>query len=233
MVSYLFYYQLALLASIWLFVMLRLIWPKRGVPTTTASGMLVVKPQRQGIKEPKPFDGPTKKPHCTLREHDIAHPQPPAPVPPDPMPPTHRRPRAIDTSQHFCPHYRVVFDSPLAIEQVLAACGWTSNTAFVEWFNPDIRQRVAAIGHRVNTLGRDEDRLLDQLVLFQVYHNFVLPHASLRQPRLIPAVTNGTGSARMWRPCTPAMAAGLTNHVWSLKEVLCSLVPPWPQPQAR
>jgi hypothetical protein len=118
----------------------------------------------------------------------------------------------------------VVFGSPLAIEQVLAACGWTGNTAFVEWLNLDRRQRVAAIRHRVNTFGRDEDRLLDQLVLFQ----FVLPHASLRQPRLIPEVTNGTGSARMWRPCTPAMAAGLTNHVWSLKEVLRYLVPPWP-----
>ena len=62
MVSYLFYYQLALLASIGLFVMLHLIWPKRGVPSTTASVMPVVKPQRQGIKEPKPFDSPTKSP---------------------------------------------------------------------------------------------------------------------------------------------------------------------------
>jgi hypothetical protein len=28
------------------------------------------------------------------------------------------------------------------------------------------------------------------------------------------------------------MAAGLTDHVWSLKEVLLYRVPPWPQPQA-
>jgi hypothetical protein len=28
------------------------------------------------------------------------------------------------------------------------------------------------------------------------------------------------------------MAAGLTNHVWSLREVLLYRVPPWPQPQA-
>jgi hypothetical protein len=44
---------------------------------------------------------------------------------------------------------------------------------------------------------------------------------------------NGLGSARQWRPCTPAMAAGLTNYVWSLREVLLFRVPPWPQPQAR
>jgi hypothetical protein len=44
-------------------------------------------------------------------------------------------------------------------------------------------------------------------------------------------VTNGSGSAKVWRLRTPAMAAGLTDHVWSLKEVLCYRVPPWPQPQ--
>ena len=42
--------------------------------------------------------------------------------------------------------HRVVFGTRLAIEQVLAACGWTINTAFVERLNLDIRQRVAAIG---------------------------------------------------------------------------------------
>jgi hypothetical protein len=42
--------------------------------------------------------------------------------------------------------------------------------------------------------------------------------------------TNG-GSAKVWQPCTPAMAAGLTDHVWSLTEVLCYRVPPCPQPQ--
>jgi hypothetical protein len=68
-------------------------------------------------------------------------------------------------------------------------------------------------------------------VLFQVYHNFVLPHASLRQRLPFPEATNGHGSAKAWRPCTPAMAAGLTDHVWSLTEVLFYRVPPWPQPQ--
>jgi hypothetical protein len=77
--------------------------------------------------------------------------------------------------------HRVVFGTRLAIEQVLAACGWTINTAFIERLNLDIRQRVAAVGRRVNTLCRGEESLRDQRVLFQTYHNFVLPHASLRQ----------------------------------------------------
>ena len=129
--------------------------------------------------------------------------------------------------------HRVVCGTPRAIEQILAACGGTINTAFVERLNLDLRQRVAAIGRRVNTLCQGEAGLQQQLMLFQVYHNFVLPHASLRQPLLIPQPTNGRGSAKVWRPCTPAMAAGLTDHVWSLKEVLFYRVPPWPQPQVR
>jgi hypothetical protein len=127
--------------------------------------------------------------------------------------------------------HRVVFGTRLAIEQVLARCGWTINTAFVERLNLDLRQRVAAIGRRVNTLCQGEAGLQPPLVLFQVYHNCVLPHASLRQALAEPLPTNGRGSAKVWRPCTPAMAAGLTDHVWSLREVLLFRVPPWPQAQ--
>ena len=137
-----------------------------------------------------------------------------------------RRRRFVDVK------HRVVFGTLAAVAQVLAACGWTINTAFVERLNLDIRQCVAAIGRRVNTLCQGEAGLRDQLALFQTYHNFVLPHASLRQPLPVPEVTNGHGSAKVWQPCTPAMAAGLTDHVWSLRDVLLFRVPPWPQPQS-
>jgi IS1 family transposase len=127
--------------------------------------------------------------------------------------------------------YRVVFGTMERVQQVLSACGRKINTAFVERLNLDIRQRVAAVGRRANTLCQGEDGLRQQLVVYHTYYNFCLPHSSLRQPLLVPEPTNGCGSAKLWRPCTPAMAAGLTNHVWSLKEVLLYRVPPWPQPQ--
>ena len=129
--------------------------------------------------------------------------------------------------------HRVVFGTMEQVKQVLWACGRQINTAFVERLNLDIRQRVATVGRRVNTLCQGEDGLLDQLALFQTYHNFVLPHVSLRQPLLVPEATNGSGSAKVWRSRTPAMAAGLTDHVWSLQEVLLFRVPPWPQSQVR
>jgi IS1 family transposase len=129
--------------------------------------------------------------------------------------------------------YRVVFGAMERVQQVLSVCGRKINTAYVERLNLEIRQRVAAVGRRVNTLCQGEDSLRQQLVVYHVYYNFCLRHASLRQPLAAPIPTNGTGSARQWRPCTPAMAAGLTDHVWSLKEVLPFRVPPWPQSQAR
>src|SRR6202008_1496003 len=96
--------------------------------------------------------------------------------------------------------------------------------------NLTIRQHVAAVGRRVSTLCKGEDGIRQQLALYHVYYNFCLPHASLRQPLLQPEPTHGTGSAKRWQPQTPAMAAGLTDHVWTLREVLLFRVPPWPQP---
>jgi IS1 family transposase/transposase-like protein len=125
--------------------------------------------------------------------------------------------------------HRVIFGAVQTIESILAKRGWKINTSFVERLNLDLRQHVAAIGRPVNTLCKHEAGLRQQVALFQVYHNFGLPHASLRVP--LPAALHGAGTAKRWQQRTPAMAAGLTDHVWSLREVLLYRVPPWPQPQ--
>jgi len=126
--------------------------------------------------------------------------------------------------------HRVVFGTLEAVNAVLAPLGCQINTAFIERLNLSMRQHVAAVGRRVSTLCQGEDGMRQQLALDHVYYNFCLPHASLRQPlpQLVP--TNGAGSAKTWRPCTPAMAAGLTDRVWTLREVLLFRIPPWPQP---
>ncbi len=126
--------------------------------------------------------------------------------------------------------HRVVFGSLEAINQVLAPRGWQIQTAFVERLNLTIRQHVAAVGRRVSTLCKGADGLRKQLAVFHCYYNFCLPHASVCQPLPQPESTYGTGPATQWRPCTPAKAAGLTDHVWTLREVLLFRVLPWPQP---
>jgi hypothetical protein len=137
---------------------------------------------------------------------------------------TGRRRRLVRVSQ------RVVFGTLAAIEQVLAAHGWHINTAFIERRNLSMRPHVAAVGRRVSTLCKGEDGMRQQLTLSHVYDHFCLPHASLRQPLPQPVPTHGTGSAQLWQARTPAMAAGLTEHVWTLRAVLLFRVPPWPQP---
>jgi hypothetical protein len=103
MVSHLFYDQLALLALVWLFVMLPLGWPRRSATLTTAPAT-PIPPTRQRSTEPKTFAGLTHKPPCALCEQEPLHTAPAAPRRPEPMPPTHRRPRTVDTSRHLCPH---------------------------------------------------------------------------------------------------------------------------------
>jgi IS1 family transposase len=119
--------------------------------------------------------------------------------------------------------HRVVFGTLTAVKQVLTPLGWHINTAFVERVNLTIRQHVAPVGRRVITLCKGEAGARQQLALYHVYYNFCLPHASLRRPLPQPEPANGSGSAKLWWPCTPAMAAGLTNHVWTLREVCCSV----------
>ena len=137
---------------------------------------------------------------------------------------THRRRRLVRVS------HRVIFGTLEGVKHVLASQGWHINTAFVERVNLTIRQHVAAVGRRVITLCKSEEGLRPQLSLYQTYHNFCLPHASLRVPLSQAQPTNGSGSAKRWQPRTPAMAAELTDHVWTLREILLFRVPPWPQP---
>ncbi len=58
------------------------------------------------------------------------------------------------------------------------------------------------------------------MVLVGTAYNFVWPHESLRLP------TSGPGPR--WQERTPAIAAGLTNHPWTMEEVLRYQVPPAP-----
>src|SRR5262249_16612671 len=103
MVSNLVFYQLALIALGWLFLMLSWWWPSepaaaRPIPPTP------VTPPRKRSTAPKPFTGLPPNPLLA----PCHHPPPAPPVPPPPAPPpqlvsTRGRRRHVDTSRHFCP----------------------------------------------------------------------------------------------------------------------------------
>jgi hypothetical protein len=129
--------------------------------------------------------------------------------------------------------HRVVLGAAATIESILAKRGWKINPALIERLNLEFRQHGAAIGRRVHTLGKHEAGLHQQLALFQAYHHFGLPHASWRWSLPELEAVPGTGAIQRWQPRTPAMAAGLTDRVWSWRQVLLYRVPPWPQSHMR
>src|SRR6266568_9010635 len=103
MVSNLVFYQLALIALGWLFLMLSWWWPSepaaaRPIPPTP------VTPPRKRSTAPKPFTGLARKPHCDACEHATQAPTvAPPPAPPPQLVSTRGHRRHVDTSRHFCP----------------------------------------------------------------------------------------------------------------------------------
>lgn len=122
---------------------------------------------------------------------------------------------------------RVVFGDADAVEARLAESpvSNTINTSFVERDNLTQRQINRRVTRRTNGFSKELPWFEKQLWLSMAYYHLVLPHHSLRQELPIPEPTRGTGSPRRWEPRTPAMAAGITDHVWTTTELLSYRVP--------
>jgi hypothetical protein len=102
---------------------------------------------------------------------------------------------------------RVVFGGPRRfVKQLrLRQLGTTIQTAFMEGWYGTLRGLVAPLRRRTRCLSWSRVRHRGRLWLMVSLSNFVMPHKSLRQ-----------GRTRR----TPAMAIGLTDHVWSYREYI-------------
>jgi len=101
----------------------------------------------------------------------------------------------------------------------------TINTSFVERDNLTLRQSNRRLTRKTNGFSKEISGLEKQLWVSLAYYHFVLPHQSLQVPLEAPIPTRGAGSENRYSAVTPAMAAGLTNHVWSTSELLSYRVP--------
>jgi hypothetical protein len=101
MIPHPFFYHLALIALVWLFLMLQSAWPSQRTPCQ--SPPTLPPPPRQRPRQPTVLAGLPHKPHCAACEQVATHPTPLSLERPAPIPPTHRRPRTVDTSKHFGP----------------------------------------------------------------------------------------------------------------------------------
>jgi hypothetical protein len=122
----------------------------------------------------------------------------------------------------------VVFGTPEALEayRKRSPASRRVNTAFVERQNNTMRQRNRRFTRK--TLGFSKKRywMERQVHLCVGDYHFCLPHSGLREEIDPPLPTKGNGSPKKWREVTPMMAAGVTDHVWTLQELLTYRVPP-------
>src|SRR5947209_19578601 len=110
-------------------------------------------------------------------------------------------------------------------EQLLRLSGGGNvlNTAFIERLNATFRERLASLTRKCRHAAGRLQALPTGMYLIGCTYNLCPAHQELSK-------------AKHWgRACTPAMASGLTDHVWSVCELLRYKVAPlpWVAPKRR
>ncbi len=108
---------------------------------------------------------------------------------------------------------RVVFGTAEAVADTITATrgGTQINTSYIERLNATFRTALAPLTRRGRRLAHGAALLTSGMWLVGTTYNFCWPHASLRLPAL---------EGRTWQERTPAIVAGLTDHVWTVEELL-------------
>ena len=94
------------------------------------------------------------------------------------------------------------------------------NTAYIERLNATFRERLASLTRRGRAWARYPRTVHHGMYVIGTVYHFCTPHASL---------------AHLGKGPTPAMAAGITDHCWTVQELLSLHVPPprWTPPTRR
>lgn len=125
---------------------------------------------------------------------------------------------------------RVVYGTAQAIDALLHAThgGRGINTAYIERVNATFRAALASLVRRGRAIAHNQESLTAGIYLVGCAYNFCWEHRSLRL--LAPPE-----AGHKWDERTPAMAAGLTDHRWTLMEVFRYQVPlpAWVAPKRR
>jgi transposase-like protein len=116
--------------------------------------------------------------------------------------------------------HRVVDGTPARVETLRRRSQGRGviNTAYIERLNATFRERLAALTRQGRALARCTLTLRHGMYLIGTIYNFCTPHESLR------SADPAAGVAGVER--TPAMAAGITDHCWTVRELLSFHVPP-------
>jgi hypothetical protein len=131
--------------------------------------------------------------------------------------------------RHLVGVLRHIFQgSETTVQRLIAQNGGGKvlNTAFIERLNATFRARLAPLTRRTHALACQAATVQSGVYLIGTVYNFCAEHASLRLKLWV-----GEHGFR-WVQRTPAMAAGIADHCWSVQELLTFHVPPpiWQPP---
>ena len=101
--------------------------------------------------------------------------------------------------------------------------GTMLNTAFIKRLNATFRERLASLTRKSRHAASRLQALYAGMYLIGCTYNFCVLHQELSKKK------------HWGKACTPALASGLTDHVWSFSELLSYKVapPPWVEPKRR
>jgi len=118
---------------------------------------------------------------------------------------------------------RVTHGTPAMAQNllVLSKGGNMLNTSYIERFNGTIRERLASLTRKCRHASAKIEAFHTGMYLIGCTYNFCFAHHEL---------SKSTAKGGFGRPCTPAMASGITNHIWSIQELMTYKVPPSPLP---
>ncbi len=115
---------------------------------------------------------------------------------------------------------KVIFGNEDEVQRLLDSSRVSNhiNTSFIERNGLTLRQGNRRLTRKTNGFSKEKTKLKLQLHLFLAYYHLVRPHAGLR--------IEVSEQRCRWKHRTPAMAAGISDHIWSMDELLNCWIPP-------
>jgi IS1 family transposase/transposase-like protein len=117
---------------------------------------------------------------------------------------------------------KVIFGAEKLLE-----LGLTISTSLIERVNETFRHALAPLVRKSRSFCKEREPMKRRVLFWICYYNFARPHQSLRE--LIPEEQRARRGLieQKYRQRTPGMAAGLTDHVWTFRELLTAKFEPF------
>ncbi len=113
---------------------------------------------------------------------------------------------------------RALLGSLDQFQAAMLTFGWSGKiqSAFVEGLNLTVRQGIAALTRRTWGVAQSPAELLLDIQWWRAYFHFTRPHTSLDEPLTEPRLRGGRRLPHRCRQRTPAQAAGIIDHRWTI-----------------